>query len=307
MGRAGTSARFLIASAAALLTAGAARAPTLELRELNWVAPQAAFRSLSRQPRECFAPPDGREARVSAATGRAAFKAPLLLGGQAARAGLSCASCHRNGRGNPDFLFPGLSGAAGTADVTSSIMSKHRGDGTVNPRPIPDLAGPPSKRIVSRARDSRALEGFIRGLIVEEFDGPEPAPFILDGLAAYVRGISAEACGEGEVPVTLAGKLDEAREAVALSLDADRETKRLLIAAARSTLGEIDERFRLPGLERSRSILHEADSELRAIRDGNGSAQAWLGRWPERRRRLIVEGKRSLYAPAILRRALARS
>jgi hypothetical protein len=295
----------VIASAVALLTAGAAHAPTLSLRELNWVAPQSAFRTLTRQPRECFTPPKSQEARRSAATGRAAFRTPLLLGGQAARAGLSCASCHRNGRGNPDFLFPGLSGAPGTADVTSSVMSKHRGDGTVNPKPIPDLAGPAAARIVSRSPDSRALESFIRGLIVEEFDGPEPAPAVLDGLAAYVRGMAAEACGKGDEAVTLAAALDRAKQSVALSLDADPQTARLLIASARSTLGEIDERFRLPGLERGRAILREADGELRAIRAGNGSAHAWLGRWPERRHRLLVDGRRSLFDPARLRRALA--
>jgi len=298
MDRVGARTRFLIASAAVLLGVGASRAPALPLRELNWVAPEAAFRSLTRQPRECFAPLESWEARRSAAIGRAAFRTPLLLGGQAARAGLSCASCHRNGRDNPSFLFPGLSGAAGTADVTSSIMSEHRGDGTVNPKHIPDLAGPAAARIVSRAPGSRALESFIRGLIVEEFDGPEPSPAVLDGLAAYVRGIGAD-------PITLAAKLDEANAAVALSLDADRETKRLLIASARSTLGEIDERFRLPGLERSRALLRDADAELRSIRAENGDAYAWLGTWPDRRRRLLIEGKRSLYAPAVLRRALA--
>ncbi|MGF7473737.1 hypothetical protein WFJ45_23635, partial [Salmonella enterica subsp. enterica serovar Minnesota] len=73
----------------------------------------------------------------SARIGRAAFNSPLLLGGQAARAGLSCASCHRNGRGNPDFHFPGISGAPGTADVTASLLSSHRGDGQFNPKPIP--------------------------------------------------------------------------------------------------------------------------------------------------------------------------
>ena len=305
MDRVGTLARLLIASAAALLTAGAARAPTLQLRELNWVAPDAAFRTLTRQPRECFLRPESWEEMRSAATGRVAFRTPLLLGGQAARAGLSCASCHRNGRGNPHFLFPGLSGGPGTADVTSSIMSSHRGDGTVNPKPIPDLAGPASKRIVSRSPGSRALESFIRGLIVEEFDGPEPAPAVLDGVAAYVRALSAEECEKGEAPVTLAAKLDEANAAVALSLDADRETKRLLIASARSTLGEIDERFRRPGLERSRAILREADAELRSVREGKESAYGWLGRWPERRRRLLIDGKRSLYVSAVLRGALA--
>jgi hypothetical protein len=184
-------------------------------------------------------------------------------------------------------------------------MSSHRGDGNMNPKPIPDLAGPLAARIVSRAPESRALERFIRGLIVEEFDGPEPAPPVLDGIAAYVRGIDTGKCGKGEVPITLAARLDEASEAVALSLDADRETKRLLIASARSTLGEIDERFQRPGLERARSLLREADEELRAIRAGNGSAHDWLGRWPERRRRLLIAGKRSLYAPDVLRRALA--
>lgn len=304
MDRVGTLARLLIASAAALLIAGAARAPTLHLRELSWVAPGSAFRTLTRQPRECFASPESWEDRLSASTGRVAFRTPLLLGGQAARAGLSCASCHRNGRGNAHFLFPGLSGAPGTADVTSSVMSKRRGDGTVNPKPIPDLAGPHSTRIVSRSTETRALEGFIRGLIVEEFDGPEPAPAVLAGLAAYVRGIGVEECEKGEVPITLRAKLDEANAAVALSLNADRETARLLIASARFTLGEIDERFRLPGLERSRAILREADAELREIRAGSGSAYAWLGRWPERRRKLMRERKRSLFEPTVLRKEL---
>ena len=306
MDRLGPLARLLIASAAAFLIAGAPRAPAPQLRELNWVAPDFAFRTLTRKPRECFTPPESWADRFSAARGRVAFRTPLLLGGQAARAGLSCASCHRNGRGNPHFNFPGLSGAPGTADVTSSIMSKRRGDGMVNPKVIPDLAGPHSSRIVSRSRETRALESFIRGLIVEEFDGPEPAPAVLDGLAAYVRGMGVEKCPGGDVPITLQSKLDEVNAAVALSLDADRETARLLIASARSTLGEIDERFMLPGLERSRAILRQADSELRAVRAGEESAHAWLGRWPERRRVLLRDGKRSLFAPAVLRRALAR-
>jgi tetratricopeptide (TPR) repeat protein len=64
-------------------------------------------RALSAEPAECLVEPAGAEARRSVAIGRIAFRAPLLLGGQAARAGMSCATCHRNGRGNPDFLFPG--------------------------------------------------------------------------------------------------------------------------------------------------------------------------------------------------------
>ncbi len=297
--------RSLIAAALGLSLAGAADAPALPLREARWLAPGALFTGLTRQPAECLAMPADPAERRRVAVGRIAFGAPLLLGGQAARAGLSCASCHRNGRGNRDFLFPGLSGAAGTADVTSSLMSKKRGDGTINPRPIPDLAGPPAKRIVSRDPQGRALERFIHGLVVEEFDGPEPAPAVLDGLAAYVRAIRPEACRGTSAPISLAARLDEAERAVRLARDSDPATRRLLLAAARSALGAVDERFRLPGLEAGRSLLRQADGELRAIRAGSNGEEAWLRRWHDRKRRLLAQERRSLFAAPVLRRRLA--
>src|SRR5687767_5744995 len=279
-------ARFLIGASAALLIAGTAKAPVLPIKEARWLTPAALYDGLTREPAECLVQPGDAGQRRAVAIGRTAFRTPLLLGGQAARAGLSCASCHRNGRGNPHFLFPGVSGAAGTADVTSSLMSKHRGDGTVNPRPIPDLAAPPATRIVSHDPSGRALETFIRGLIVEEFDGPEPPPAVLDGIAAYVRAIRAEGCRGTYVAVTLADRLDEVETALRLARESDRETARLLVAAARSTLGAVDERFRLPGLERSRFLLRLADGELRQIRAGSGDITAWLARWSARRRTL---------------------
>jgi hypothetical protein len=295
--------RLLTVAGPALVLAAAAGAPSLPISEARWLAPGAQYRGLARQPRECFVPPRDPAGRRSAAIGRAAFRAPLLLGGQAARARLSCASCHVQGRGNPDFLFPGLSGAPGTADITSSVMSSHRGDGTVNPVPIPDLAAPPARLKISRDRTSRALERFIRGLVVEEFDGPEPSPAVLDGLAAYVRAIAP--CRGPDEPVTLRGRLRDVEAALALAEAGDPATAKLLIAAARSTLGAIDERFRRPGLERSRAVLREADGELKAIRNGGGSLAAWRQRWPARRRALLRDEPRSLFAPAVLRRALA--
>jgi hypothetical protein len=298
-------ARLLIAGSAAVLIAGAAKAPVLPIREARWLTPANLYEGLAREPTECLVLPANAEKGRAVAIGRAAFRTPLLLGGQAARAGLSCASCHRNGRGNPGFLFPGISGAAGTADVTSSLMSQHRGDGTVNPKPIPDLAGPPAARIVSHDPTSRALERFIRGLVVEEFDGPEPSPAVLDGLASYVRSIKAEGCRGPDVSITLAGRLGEVETALRLARESDPETGRLLIAAARSTLGAVDERFRLPGLERSRALLRRIDGELRQLRAGSGDIAAWLERWPERRRRLEARERRSLFNPAVLRRQIA--
>src|SRR5829696_3684319 len=165
MDRRKTRPRFLIAAALPLLLAAAGDVPELPIKEARWLAPSRLVEGLTTQPAECFQPPKAPVERTSAAIGRVAFRAPLLLGGQGARAGLSCASCHRNGRGNPHFTFPSLSGHPGTADVTSSLMSTTRGDSTFNPKPIPDLAAASFQ--VSRDADKAELKNFIRGLIVE--------------------------------------------------------------------------------------------------------------------------------------------
>src|SRR6185369_16706175 len=116
---------------------------------------------------------------------------------------------------NPDFLFPGVSGAPGTADVTSSLFSTHRGNGTDDPRPIPDLSGPKDRLKVAQAPAEARLEPFIRGLITEEFDGPEPTPAVLDGLAAYVRALNPVACpARAREPVTVALLMEDARRAL---------------------------------------------------------------------------------------------
>ena len=298
-------ARARALSSAALLLAGASGGSSVPIREARWLAPAGLYAGLSREPAECLVEPRGAGQRRAVAVGRIAFRAPLLLGGQAARAGMSCATCHRNGRGNASFLFPGLSGAPGTADVTSSLMSSHRGDHVDNPKPIPDLGGPRAKLKISRDPKDGALEHFIHGLITEEFDGPEPAPEVLAGIAAYVRALRPEGCGSGERTIALGERLGEVETAVRLAAASRRGTRQLLLAAARSMLGAIDERFRLPGLERDRTLLAEADSDLRVLRAGGEDFGGWHRLWPERRKRLLADAPRSLYDPARLRIALA--
>jgi hypothetical protein len=275
------------------------------IREARWLTPAALFDTLSREPSECLVEPRDPAERRAVAIGRAAFRTPLLLGGQAARTGMSCATCHRNGRGNPAFLFPGLSGAPGTADVTSSLMSSHRGDHVVNPRPIPDLGRPRAALKVPRGPADPALPSFIHGLVTQEFDGPEPAPEVLAGLASYVRALRPEGCGHGDRPIRLGERLGEAEAAVALARATQGETRRLLLAAARSALGAADERFRLPGLERDRAALKAADEDLRAIREGSGDFADWDRDWPARKRVLLGDEGRSLFSPRLLRQALA--
>jgi hypothetical protein len=276
---------ILVALAAVGASAAAAQGP---LRAQRWLAPGPAARgSLTHVPAECLARPVDPEAALAVEVGRAAFRTPVLLGGQAARAGLSCEACHRGGRSNPQFLFPGLSGAPGTADVTASLFSSHRGNGVFDPRPIPDLSGAKSTLKIDQSPRSRALEGFIHGLVTQEFDGPEPSPSVLAGLATYVRALDPAACPPAPDPPLTAGLyLDDARRAAraALSLAdrGDAPGAELMVAAARARLGLIHERFAGPGLAAERERLRRADHALAAVaealREGR-PVQAPLRRW----------------------------
>jgi hypothetical protein len=292
-----------------LLTAAAQ--PQLPLREARWLQTKDLVGDLTRQPPECIAWPKDAALRRSAEIGRIAFRAPLILGGQAARAGLSCSSCHRSGRTNPHFHFPGISGDPGTADVTASIMSEHRGDGIFNPKPIPDLAGDPAKLKISRDPKKDDLPKFIHGLVTQEFDGPEPPPAVLDGLANYVRSLSPAACKARVAgPIALDAKLEDVETAVRLAEETlgsgDEATARVMIAAARSTLGAIHERFQVPGDESSRALLHEAAADLTKVeladKPTTAMLERWKKNWPARKRQLRSAEARSLFNPAVIRK-----
>ncbi|MFL6726568.1 MAG: hypothetical protein ACJ8FS_08650 [Sphingomicrobium sp.] len=303
--------RFLIA-AAALLLCGAATT-TLPMRDARWLQSTDLAADLTHQPVECRSRYGDAAQERSAEIGRIAFRAPLLLGGQAARAGLSCSSCHRNGRSNAHFHFPGISGDPGTADVTASLMSSHRGDGIFNPKPIPDLAGDPAKLKVSRDPKSADLRNFIHGLITQEFDGPEPPNSVLDGLVAYVRSLSPSACkAAANGAIRLGSMLDDTDRAVRLSeqsyADGDKATARLLIGAARSILGKIDERFELAGGEPSRALLRDTDADLKVMEHADAVSpdafRRWRRAWPARAHQLREAETRSYFSEAVLRQAL---
>lgn len=271
-----------LGAVAALILTGLAAAEGFPLRAMGWLAPGADPAAvLTVEPAECLTLPANPARRASVEIGRAAFRTPVLLGGQAARAGLSCESCHRGGRSNPGFLFPGVSGAPGTADVTSSLFSTHRGDGVDDPRPIPDLSGDRARLKIAPA----ALAPFIHGLIVEEFDGPEPPAAVLTGLADYVRALSPGACPAATTQaVTMSGLLNDARRAIAAAETApDIPTALLMISAARARLGLIDERYADPRLSAERAALRAADRRLadiaQALRAGAPNPRKRLAAW----------------------------
>jgi len=307
MDRGQGQARLLILTGLLLLF-GAADQPRVPIREARWLQSPDVLADLTTLPPECVAWPADKQQRHMVEVGRVLFRSPLMLGGQAARAGLSCASCHRNGRANPHFHFPGISGAPGTADVTASLMSEHRGDGVFNPKPIPDLGGDPTKL---KVKGTPKLRAFIHGLITQEFDGPEPSPAALDAVVAYVTALDPAACKSTDVPITLTIRLAEVDAAIGLAAKAyaagDPATGRDLLAAARSTLGAIDERFQLMGLDAARGELRGADAELFQVQQAGAPASwtSWKRDWPKRKQALRAAERQSLFNPAELARVLA--
>jgi hypothetical protein len=271
---------------------------------LRWTAPGAEHAVLTTRPAACLG-----SASVEVQAGEALFNSPRLLGGQAAKAGLSCAGCHVNGRDNAHFLMAGVSDRAGTADVTHSFFGAARGNGRFDPVIIPDLARPGK---VSRDPAGGALESFVRTLIVDEFGGREPTPAMLAAIAAYVRAIAP--CPDGDLPVRRA--LDDQLRLIAFALGGatgmaqrgDPVAARALLAAARHQLGLIAERYPAPrfGAER-RNLLaaSRALADLDARAAGKDGFTAGLSAWRAAFEsglapRLRRHEARSLYNPAKL-------
>lgn len=256
------------AAATALFASATAQTP---LPETRWLAPDRdRVAALTMTPGECVPPADDPQANDLAELGRAAFRSPMLLGGQAARGGLSCNSCHIDGRSNPDFFLGGLSGAPGTADVSSSLFSKVRDDGVFNPLPIPSLVGAGEKRSFGTAAPAASLEAFIGSAIVEEFQGAPTPPAILDGLVAYIEGMSVDACPASPAPLTPGRAMDDVRRALAAASRAaernDAAAADFLLLSAQSALGRIHARF--PGAQSKglRAALTALSGDIGAIR-----------------------------------------
>lgn len=299
-----------------LLSSVGHAAASFPIAAARWIAHGAdKAKLLSEKPSECLAKPASPDLAYRIELGRAAFNTPLLLGGQAARAGLQCESCHRGGRTNPQFFFPHVSGKPGTADVTNSLFSSHRGDGIDNPKPIPDLSGPRALLKVSRDPKKPDLKNFIHGLVTQEFDGAEPPPAVLDGLAAYVRSLTPQACPPDPVaPIRMESEMADAtramRAAGAAIARKDAAAAILMVASARTQLGLIYERYQ--GLTEERAALRDADLDLAAIqnnlRAGDAASPMRLALWPSQA--AVLTGKLqarenlSLFEPKILAAAI---
>jgi hypothetical protein len=166
-----------------------------QLDDAQWVHPDADMEAvLSHAPTECLALPDDPAKQQSVLTGRAAFRSSTLMGGHAARRGLSCNSCHRNGHGNPDFFIAALSDQPGNVDVTNGVFSSLRDDSVFNPIPIPNLLDAGNKSEFGTMIQTNNLRAFITGILSEEFDARLPPEPVFDGLVAYVNALRSDTC-----------------------------------------------------------------------------------------------------------------
>ncbi|WP_298469302.1 hypothetical protein [uncultured Erythrobacter sp.] len=206
--------------------------------------------------------------------GTSLFKTPFLFGGQAAKAGLSCHSCHVNGRDNPHFQFPGVSGQPGTADITHSFFSASLGNGTFDPVPIPDLA---EAGKVDRSPQSAELEKFIRSIIVEEFAGEEPDEYVLASLATYTRaiGLVGKSMPQERVGRSIGRDLEvvdvmvgQARARLIDQPQDRQRLSRLLLAGARHRLALIHERLIEPDHANQREALERRSRTLGDVQNG---------------------------------------
>lgn len=295
-------------AALAVLSACATSLPILtepDLPELKWF-PVSADRAsaLTRQPIACLRPAQTGAIEAQIKLGELAFNSPALLGGQAEKKGLSCGSCHRNGRGNPLFQLDAVSGEPGTADVTSGLFSKVRADNTFNPLPIPDLALPDGQDQIDR-RDRPALATFVRGQIEEEFSGDRPPPAVLDALLTYLQHIDAkvspctpealetlnwqDAWQDAQLAMT---QLETAAEAAQ-----DPQLKHFYKRTARLSLGRLHDRYSAP---------EHADirNELIKISRTIGAGEVWAANTITLEARLEAEARASLYSEQVLARAL---
>lgn len=175
---------FLVANST-LSVANERRLP-MELSWFNDVSSQVE--ALTTRPIECVK----SMADIRFKLGRVAFNSPRLLGGQAGRMGLSCASCHPSARANARFFIKQISDQPGFADISHHFLSSRGGDGVFNPKPIPDLAKVESLRF--KDRNGLRFDGLLTQLIEVEFDGQRPAGSVFDGLKLYLSQNSIEYC-----------------------------------------------------------------------------------------------------------------
>ncbi len=287
------------------------------IADLKWIHAGAdVVAELTTKPAECLAPSADPGRAQSVRLGRVAFRSPALLGGLAARVGMSCDSCHRNGHDNPVFHFSGVSEEPGTADVTGNVFSRNRDDGRRNPVRIPSLVDAGSAAPFGTVRPASDLATFLRAVVIDEFQGVAPAPSVLLGMVAYLESLRSAACPERRLLVVSfeadARELVATLEVVIETLDgSDLHGGLFALASLRAALGRLYRRF--PESIPARADLIELSRSLSRVRHSlereeiASATSLWTGvreRLELALEKLAAHVEASFYSPDVLRRTL---
>ena len=234
--------------------------------------------------------------------GRLAFRSPFLLGGQAARRGLTCQACHGQGDVNSEFFVVGLSETPGTADVTSFHFSDVLGDESFNPVPIPSLSDDFEGVDFDPAKPD--LEAFVTRLITKEFTGPVPSPQVKASLLSYLRGLTEQPCETPRLQEAdlLAYKLRVVDQSFAAltAQDLPRDMFDFMTAALRVELGRLHDRF-----PNNPDIQGELVAISASMREGDQAVSEIImpaaNQWTVLSPRLGSAYEKSLFNPVIIR------
>ena len=138
------------------------------------------------------------------------FDSAQIFGSPARDLGIACSTCHNRSDVNQRLFIPGASHQPGAIDVDGAFFNPIFNDQRDDPLDIPSLRG--LRFTGPYGRDGRfaSLRDFTRNVIVNEFGGAEPTPFMLDALLAYMLEFDFLPNSK----LTAAGRLtDEAPEA----------------------------------------------------------------------------------------------
>jgi cytochrome c peroxidase len=114
------------------------------------------------------------------------FDSAQIFGNPARDLGLACSTCHNRSDVNQRLFIPGASHQPGAIDVDGAFFNPIFNDRRDDPLDIPSLRG--LRFTGPYGRDGRfaSLRDFTRNVIVNEFGGEEPTPFMMDALVAYM-------------------------------------------------------------------------------------------------------------------------
>ncbi|MBM3569934.1 MAG: hypothetical protein FJX46_14400 [Alphaproteobacteria bacterium] len=288
-----------------LALGGAAQAQGLT--ERRWQPPGDGPALLAERPKRAL---ESRSPLID--LGELWFRDPGILGGEARRMGLACNACHPEGAANRRFFIEGVSDHPGRFDPTNAIFNPLADDGAFAPVDIPSLRGVAGKSRFGTVAPTTSLRDFVRHVIVVEFMGTEPTPFLLDALLAYVRALPPAEDKTTE-RIGLAGAIDDllrwGRAAATLLAQDGGADAASALAALRTALGQVHARFADPSLEAERAWIEQGGVRLgllgRQAETGKGedaaaALQAWLVELAARRPALLAVESRTLFDPVRL-------